>query len=88
MPSNDRGKADAHMAGNATLQPMSGLPTVRGMASWLVSQTSLTRGVSMLRTLLIVSFLLLAMIAPVWIPVRAIKVLAARPVATRMKEDG
>jgi hypothetical protein len=77
-----------HVASNATLQPMSGLPTVRGMASWLVSQTALTRGVSMLRTLLIVSFLLLAMIAPVWIPVRAIKVLAARPVATRLKEDG
>jgi hypothetical protein len=58
------------------------------MASLLVSQTALTRGVSMLRTLLIVSFLLLATIAPVWIPVRAIKVLAARPVATRLKEDG
>ena len=77
-----------HVASIATLQPMPGLPTVRGMASWLVSQTALTRGVSMLRTLLIVSFLLLAMIAPVWIPVRAIKVLAARPVATRLKEDG
>ena len=73
-----------HVADNATLQPMSGLPTVRGMASLLVSQTALT----MLRTLLIVSFLLLATIAPVWIPVRAIKVLAARPVATRLKEDG
>jgi hypothetical protein len=58
------------------------------MASWLVSQNSLTRGVSMLRTLFIISFLLLAMIAPVWIPVRAIKVLTARPAATRLKEDG
>jgi hypothetical protein len=42
----------------------------------------------MFRTLWIVSFLLLAMIAPVWIPVRSMKLLAVRPVATRLKEDG
>ena len=40
----------------------------------------------MLRTLLIVSFLVLALIAPVWIPVPATKVLASRPCATR-RED-
>jgi hypothetical protein len=42
----------------------------------------------MLRTLLIVSFLVLAMIAPVWIPVRAAKVLAPRASAARLHEDG
>ena len=41
----------------------------------------------MLRTLLIVSFLILAVIAPVWIPVPAAKVLAPRPAATRLDED-
>jgi hypothetical protein len=41
----------------------------------------------MLRTLLVVSFLVLAVIAPVWIPVPAAKVLAPRPAATRLKED-
>ena len=41
----------------------------------------------MLRTLLIVSFLVLAVIAPVWIPVPAAKVLAPRPSATRLEED-
>jgi hypothetical protein len=41
----------------------------------------------MLRTLLIVSFLVLAVIAPVWIPVPAAKVLASRPSATRLDED-
>jgi hypothetical protein len=41
----------------------------------------------MLRTLLIVFFLVLAVIAPVWIPVRAAKLWAPRPAATRRKED-
>jgi hypothetical protein len=41
----------------------------------------------MLRTLLIVSFLVLALIAPVWIPVGAVRVLAPRPAATRLEED-
>jgi hypothetical protein len=37
--------------------------------------------------LLIVSFLVLAVIAPVWIPIPAVKALAPRPVATRREED-
>jgi hypothetical protein len=41
----------------------------------------------MLRTLLIVAFLVLAVIVPVWIPVPAAKVLAPRPSATRLDED-
>jgi hypothetical protein len=41
----------------------------------------------MLRTSLIVLFLLLALIAPVWIPVSAIKVLTHRPAAARLEED-
>ena len=41
----------------------------------------------MLRTVLIVSFLVLAVLAPVWIPVPAAKVSASRPVATRLDED-
>ena len=41
----------------------------------------------MLRTVLIVSFLVLAVLAPVWIPVPAAKVLAPRPSAARLKED-
>jgi hypothetical protein len=41
----------------------------------------------MLRTLLIVSFLVLALIAPVWIPVPSARVLAHRPSATRLDED-
>jgi hypothetical protein len=41
----------------------------------------------MLRTFLIVLFLILAMIAPVWIPVPAGRVLAPRPVASRVEED-
>jgi hypothetical protein len=41
----------------------------------------------MLRTLLIVLFLVLALIAPVWIPVPAARVLVPRPVATRLDED-
>jgi hypothetical protein len=40
----------------------------------------------MLRTLLIVSFLVLAVIAPVWIPVPAARVLAPRPSATRLDD--
>jgi hypothetical protein len=40
----------------------------------------------MLRTFLIVSFLLLAVIAPIWVPVGAAKVLAPRVSATRRKE--
>ena len=41
----------------------------------------------MLRVVLIVAFLILALIAPVWIPAPVIKVLTARPVATRLDED-
>jgi hypothetical protein len=41
----------------------------------------------MLRTLLIVSFLLLALIAPVWIPGPAARALVSRPAATRLEED-
>lgn len=41
----------------------------------------------MLRTLLILAFVVLALIAPVWIPVSAVKLLASRPVATRLDED-
>jgi len=41
----------------------------------------------MLRTLLIVSFLVLAVIAPVWIPVPAARIPATRPAATRLEED-
>jgi hypothetical protein len=41
----------------------------------------------MLRTLLIIGFLLLALIAPVWIPVPSTKALVARPAATRLEED-
>jgi hypothetical protein len=41
----------------------------------------------MLRTVLIVLFMLLALIAPVWIPVRFVRALAARPTATRLKEE-
>jgi hypothetical protein len=41
----------------------------------------------MLRTVLIVWFLVLAVIAPVWIPVAAVKALTPRPSATRLDED-
>jgi hypothetical protein len=41
----------------------------------------------MLRTLLIVLFLVLALIAPVWIPAGAVRALAHRPAATRLEED-
>jgi hypothetical protein len=41
----------------------------------------------MLRTLLIIAFLVLAVIAPVWIPVPAARVPAPRPSATRLDED-
>jgi hypothetical protein len=41
----------------------------------------------MLRTLLILAFVVLALIAPVWIPVSADRAPAQRPVATRLKED-
>jgi hypothetical protein len=41
----------------------------------------------MLRTVLIVAFLVLAVIAPVWIPVPSARVLAPRPAATRLAED-
>lgn len=40
----------------------------------------------MLRTLLIASFLVLALIAPVWLPVPA-KLPTTRPAATRLVED-
>jgi hypothetical protein len=39
----------------------------------------------MLRTLLIVSFLLLAVIVPVWIPGLAVNLLVPRPTVTRLK---
>jgi hypothetical protein len=42
---------------------------------------------SMLRTLLVVSFLLLALVAPVWIPPPAIRISAPRATATR-RVDG
>ena len=41
----------------------------------------------MLRSFLIVSFLVLAVIAPVWILVAAVRALAPRPTATRLEED-
>ena len=41
----------------------------------------------MLRVVLIVAFLILALIVPIWIPAPVIKVLTARPVATRLDED-
>ena len=41
----------------------------------------------MLRTLLIFLFLVLALIAPVWIPVPSPKLSAPRPAATRLDED-
>jgi hypothetical protein len=41
----------------------------------------------MLRTVLVVSFLVLAVIAPVWIPAPVVKLLAARPCATRLEEE-
>ena len=41
----------------------------------------------MLRKLLILSFLVLAVIAPVWIPVRSARAPVPRPAATRLAED-
>jgi hypothetical protein len=41
----------------------------------------------MLRTLLIFAFLVLALIAPVWIPVAAVRALTPRPAASRLDED-
>jgi hypothetical protein len=41
----------------------------------------------MLRTLLAVSFILLALIAPVWIPAPVVRVLATRPYPTRREDD-
>jgi hypothetical protein len=41
----------------------------------------------MLRAFLVVSFVLLALVAPVWIPVRSVKALDSRPAATRLKEQ-
>ena len=41
----------------------------------------------MLRTLLIVAFLVLAVIAPVWIPVPVARALVSRPAATRVEDD-
>jgi hypothetical protein len=41
----------------------------------------------MLRTLMIVLFIVLAVIAPVWIPVRAARLSAPRPSAARLDED-
>jgi hypothetical protein len=42
----------------------------------------------MLRALLIVSFVVLALIAPVWIPAPVARLQAPRPAATRLEEDG
>jgi hypothetical protein len=75
------------VASNAASQPMSGLYTVKGMTGWLVIHASLTRVACVLCTFLIISFLVLALIAPVWIPVRAVKHLAPRPSATQLRED-
>ena len=41
----------------------------------------------MLRIVLIVSFLVLLLILPVWIPVPVSRVLAPRPAATRLEDD-
>jgi hypothetical protein len=41
----------------------------------------------MLRTLLVIGFLVLALIAPVWIPVSIVRVLTHRPAATRVEEE-
>jgi hypothetical protein len=41
----------------------------------------------MLRTLLVISFMVLALIAPVPIPAPVARLLASRPVTTRLKED-
>jgi hypothetical protein len=54
----------------------------------MVKADSFREGVSpMLRTVLVVFFLLLLLIAPVWIPVPIARVLAARPVATRTEDE-
>jgi hypothetical protein len=66
---------------------MSGLFTVKGMTGWLVIHASLTRVAWVLCTFLLISFLVLGLIAPVWIPVRAVKLLTPRPSATRLRED-
>ena len=44
-------------------------------------------GTSVLRTVLTIAILLLAIIAPVWIPAPAARVLAPRPSATRPDDD-
>jgi hypothetical protein len=44
---------------------MCGLHTVRGTTGWLVIQASLTRVACVLCTFLIISFMVLALIAPV-----------------------
>jgi hypothetical protein len=41
----------------------------------------------MLRTLLFISFLVLAVIAPVWIPLPAVRALTSRPAATRLHKE-
>jgi hypothetical protein len=40
-----------------------------------------------LRTLLVALFLVLALVAPVWIPVPSARASAPRPVAARLKEE-
>jgi hypothetical protein len=68
-------------------EPMSGLPTAE---EWQAGSCFKPRSpgiASMLRTLLILSFLVLAVIAPVWIPVPAAKVLTPRPCATRLEDE-
>jgi hypothetical protein len=75
------------VASNSASQPMSGPHAVRVMEAGSCSKPRSREVASMLRTLLIVSFLLLAVIAPVWAPLPAGKVLAPRPSATRRDED-
>jgi hypothetical protein len=57
------------------------------VAGCLVLKNTAYQGASMLRTLLILTFLILALIAPVWIPIPAARLLANRPSATRLNED-
>jgi hypothetical protein len=75
------------VASNAASEPMSGLHTAEEWQAGSCSKPCSPGIASMLRTLLILSFLALAVIAPVWIPVPAAKALAPRPSATRLEED-
>jgi hypothetical protein len=75
------------VASNAASQPLSGLHTVTGMTGWLVIHASLTEVACVRCPFLLISFLVLARSASVWIPVRAVKRLAPRPSATRLRES-